>query len=668
MPEATFLDAVQPLTDREQNKIHAPTDLWSDAFALKVAVQDFDRAEAYRTQNCDWRWRNANELYQAWVQQKYWEGTKIPRASIGVFVAFEQIESMLPKLLGAIFSENPWFHADPLFQTTAEQARGWQALILDQLDKTRVREIYRRAIKSGLMYGNGIVKLSWKLRQYEELEWLPRMQPNMTVRGGRPQISGFKRVIDKRTVNRIENRPELEYVSLNDFYIDPNCFSPQVADAQYCVQRKLVSIEDLAALRDLKEFNIPSDDALIQMAKYKPSTNADATKSTAELFRMGFWSPQIDQSVDPALARIELLEYWRDDRIVWVLNRNHAALNMPNSYGFKPFYDAFYADVLDRFYAMGVCDVVEGEQRLQAALLNGRLDELSLSLHRPLVKKLGVKQPQYALRVKPGQMWESEDPKNDFIFMDIPNITANAYIETQGSEMRVQKTTGVTDLAVLGTPSSGGNSAARTATGVGVQAQASASRLQYLVENLEDTFIEPMLNDIVKLNQMFPPIGTSLTDTVAMSRVQLTMRASAKMQSKMSLMQTFPLVFQALTNGPFISQLQMQGVTVDWQELMNILIDMTGYRNRADLIRPLKPEEMERMNQPPAEEMIRMQMQKERIQGQAQIQDRKLQAQMQLAGMKQESTDQTEDNYALIELAKAIMQTATAQDKAQKPA
>lgn len=50
-----------------------------------------------------------------------------------------------------------------------------------------------------------------------------------------------------------------------------------------------------------------------------------------------------------------------------------------------------------------------------------------------------------------------------------------------------------------------------------------------------------------------------------------------------------------------------------------------------------------------------MQMQRERIEGQERIQGQKLESQSQSEREKQYSTDQTDDNYAMIELAKAIM-------------
>lgn len=622
---------IQPLTSKQEDMVHMPTELWSDDFALKVAVQDFSKAEAYRTQNADWRWRTANELYQSWVTQKYWEGTKIPRASIGVFVAFEQIESMLPKNMGAIFADNPWMEAKPIGKTTADQAREWRDHLMDQMEDAHVREIFRLCSKDRFMYGNGIMKLSWSLREVEELMWLACMRQKPST-SGRPE---YERILDKFTTKTIENKPQLEHVLLPDFYIDPNCASPVIqGNAGYVVQRKLVTVEDLAALRNLEPYKIPSDDVLLSWATQKPSTNGDQTKGSAELFRMGFWAPQLDQSIDPGRQLIEVLEYWREDRHVLVGNRAKALLNVPNSYGFIPFYDWFYADVPGRFYAMGVCDVVEGEQRLQSSTLNARLDELSLSIHRPMVKKLGVKTPTYALRSRPGQIWEAENPEKDYKFMEVQNVTQNAFTEVAASENRVQKTVGQADLYSTGTVGSGGNAAGRTATGIGAQVNAGTSRTQYIVENDEDNVIEPMLNHVVKLNRMFPPVGSDKLNTIAFSNIQVFMRASAKMQARMSLLQSFPLVFQSLTNPGFVSEMATQGVTPDWKELFTMLVDMTGYRNRADLMRPLTPQEQQMRNQPPAAELIKIQMQQERIQGQAAISQAQNQADMALQQQK----------------------------------
>jgi hypothetical protein len=510
-----------------------------------------------------------------------------------------------------------------------------------------------------LIHGDGIMKLSWHLQEKEKLAWFPRMQ--------RDEMGRNKRLLEKTTVKYTKNEPKLAWVPIEDFYIDPNCSSPDVNDARFCGERKLVTVDDLAALRGLAEWKIPSDAALIELSHERPSRMGDQTKSSVEIFRNGYWHPGMDTTVDPGGKLIELWEYVTEDRLVIVANGAMTLLNMPNTYGFKPYYHAWYGDVLRRFYSQGVCDVTEGEQRLQIALLCARLDELSLTIHRPLIKTQGAKIPQYQLRVQPGRIWEVADASKDLKFMDMPNITQNAYVETNASENRVSKITGQNDIYSTGTPSSGGNSASRTATGIGAQVQAASSRIQYIVENLENTFLEPMLNDLVTLNNLFPPIGNEDVDMIALTRVNIWMRASAKMKSQQMLLQTLPLMLQTLANPGMAAELAMTGEAVSWKDIARVIGDATGYREYADLIRKMTPEEQEARKQPAPADVLRKEMQTERIQGQQMIQRERLMVDSELEREKMASNDQTEDNALLAQLSQVLAKLTAEKDKDKKP-
>lgn len=659
--------ANEPLTEDEENRILEPIDPWSDSMAAKICVQDFNAAEAYRSQSHDWRWRVADELYLGWVAQKYWEGTRIPRASIPVYVAFEQVEALLPKLLGAIFAEDPWFQADPdLSQgTTAKDARDFQMHVLSQLEngtgkpQNSVREVFRRSIKSALIYGNGIAGLSWESEEVKTLQYVRRWKQPETPQGANVFAQRKPRLVsEKVSATQQINRPRLDYVSIKDFYIDPNCPSPFVQEAAYCCVRALKPIEYFESLRPNKQFNIPSKADLIQLAKMKPTTQGDTTKAVSEQMRSGNWRPDHDQTSDPAGKLIEVIARWSEDRVVWILNRDFTILNKPNPYGAVHFYNTFYADVLDRFYAQGICDVTEGEQRLQVSTLNSRLDELSLNIHRPVQVRRGLNVPAYQLRVRPGQVIQVDEPGKDYVLTDVSDITGQAYVEVNASEARVQKTTGLSDLVASGMPQSGGNSASRTATGIGAQVTAGSSRIQYLVENLEDTFITPILNGIVALNQLYPPINSPMEKTLAFSKVKLFMRASARMKTKMALMQTFPLVMQSISNPAFMAQLAQTGQTVDFAEVFRMILDMTDYQNRADLIRPLTPQEKQQMQQPPPDVTAKKDMQTQRIQGQAMIQQGKQQHDTQMQQMKLAAQSGADKMDMFQELSKALMPIA----------
>jgi hypothetical protein len=280
--------------------------------------------------------------------------------------------------------------------------------------------------------------------------------------------TGFERVLTEKRSLVIENKPVVQHLSIKDFYVDPNCESQLVSDARYCAKRVLMTVDDVSALRGTPQFKIPPNDELIEMSSQKPTTQGDADKAVIEMMRYGWYNPIVDQTVDPGGKRLEVIGYWTKDRYVWILNRKYVCLNIKNPYGFIPFYHASYTDVPDRFYGMSICDVTEGEQRLQSSTLNARIDEMALNIHRPVIKRRGISTPAYQLRQRPGQMIEADNPKEDYVFPDPPQVMQQAYIEVQASEARVQKTTGGSDLAMLGTASAGGNSASRTATGVGV--------------------------------------------------------------------------------------------------------------------------------------------------------------------------------------------------------
>src|SRR5690349_5624891 len=91
------------LTAEERENPKLPTDQWSDTYAKNIALGDFQKAEGYRTTNHDWRFRISDQLYLAWTQRKTWEGTKIPRSSVGIFLALEQIEALLPNVVLSLF-------------------------------------------------------------------------------------------------------------------------------------------------------------------------------------------------------------------------------------------------------------------------------------------------------------------------------------------------------------------------------------------------------------------------------------------------------------------------------------------------------------------------------------------------------------------------------------
>src|SRR5271165_3271913 len=144
----------EPLSQSEQRKIMTPDQEWSDERALEIVRSDFAYAEAFRTNAHDWRYRNADELYLGWQGQLFWEGTRVPRSSLGVPVSFMQVESLLPKIVPPVSNPDG-------YQFSSENDLGededlivlaWRELVIKQLNETNFRHQIWRCLKSMAQY------------------------------------------------------------------------------------------------------------------------------------------------------------------------------------------------------------------------------------------------------------------------------------------------------------------------------------------------------------------------------------------------------------------------------------------------------------------------------------------------------------------------------------
>lgn len=630
----------------EQRKILNPDDKWTDERAYSIVKSDWSYAESFRFNAHDWRYRNALELYLAWAGQRYWDGTRVPRSSLGIPVAFQQIEALLPKLVGVLCATDGYHFYGNQPDKSEEYELGvlaWRELILQQLDDTRFRMQVDRAMKSMGMLGNGVLEVGFEEYEDESIEFDKKIVTTRAAALMHPLVGPMvipteqREKFSRKVRTEKKQRPYIRYVSLMDFYVDPNCESPRLQDAGYVIKRVYMRAEEIKALRGQPNFKIPNDQYLHNMSLAKSTANQDVTKQSAELFRYNMWNPSQDYSSDPDQKRIAVMEYTRNNRKVWWLqggqDTESIIYNQPNRYGEINYYSVPYAHVLDRWHALSVCDVTEGEQRLQQALINGRIDEVALALHPPMVKRRGVTIPAYQLKRRPGVVIEAENPKEDVVQQEISNVTQQAFVEVAASEQRTQKTTGITDLAAMGTPTAGGNSANRTAAGINTQAGATADRIRYLVETAEDYLIEPVVNAIIRFDRKFldmqsasnwlkldPRFKNLDPEKVMNMRVTAECRGSKKMAARQGFLQVFPMLAQTVLNPELLQQMaQINQKKLNPKTLVDMLMDAVNYAPKNPLFEDMTPEDVQRMNQPPAEAMLKMQQQQMQVQSDQQI-------------------------------------------------
>src|SRR5215472_4758699 len=615
-----------PLPQNEQTKISHD---WSDTTALRIVRSDFAYAEAYRTHSHDWRYRNAMELYLAWAGQRYWDGTRVPRSSLGIYATFEQVESMLPKIVRAICDPDTYeFYADD-----PDAAMLWKELIIAQLKEVQYREQIRLCAKSSLIYGNGI--LEWGVEDYEDenIQFEETQSPTNLRQIYHPVVGmmqvpqGIDLNYKRKITQEIKRRPYIRYRSIIDSYVDPNNESPDITKGGYFILRTYMRAEDVKKLRGQKDFDIPDDKTLALYSKAKTTSNQDVTKLSTELFRYNLWNPSQDYTGDPAQKRIEVIEYTCADRKLWCLNREHIAYNRPNKYRKINYWSMCYADVLDRWHALAITDVGEGEQRLQQGIVNARVDELALAIHRPMIKRRGITIPPYQLKVRPGVVIEVENPEGDIKQLEVENITQQAFIEVEASERRMQRVTGMSDLAALGSPTSGGNSANRTAAGINTQVGATQDRAAYYIQNAEAQVIEPLLNTFIWLNKRFcdakqasawirlhPDYNNQKPVDIMNAHVFAECWGAVRANARGTFLQLFPTIAQTIFNPEMLTLFAQQSKkTISAETFQTMIFDALGYRPRNPLIVDMTPDQIKAQQQPPPEVQAKAAMQQQQL-------------------------------------------------------
>lgn len=611
------------------------------SYALKLVTTDFTNYENYRRINHDPRWNGNDALYCAYMPQKYWEGSKIPKASHSQPVVFSQIETALPIIEQALFgSSGTWFQVEPEPGADANEARAIQAHLMyrlehdkDDLGRSARREI-DMAIKSILTYGNGGVKV------YHD---------------------------------PLRNKPCIEWVDIRDIFVDPGCPTPSIDDSRSLIQRKYYTVEELYDMRDIPGMDIPDKAYLTSLAKRPTYGAADQTKTMQEAFRGVNFTPGVsDYAANPADRKIEVLLYHSKNRLIWVLGREWVAYNGPNPYGFIPFAFAPCFTFLSRFYALSYPDVLGDSQRYAEALFNARLNELSLALNPPKVKKAGGLLTPASERYFPGATFQATNPKDDIAFQTPPSVTTNIMGDVgfilQGSE----KITGVNGAA-------SGNFAAgnvnRTAGGVQAQVSGASSRIYYIIKNIEDYLIVPMLYKLYKLIQfhsdnttLLPALGPNdekiqVGGDAFQKPMMFSMVAASRMMSREKLLQLLPVINQYFMNGAFLGQLHSAGKTVDFDEFQQVIQDATGTARQYKLIRQMTQQETAALNQPPPEAQMQMQQKQMDLQNRKELQAMKSQTVIQKAQIDMQP-DQMAMQQAQQEQARAA-QDAQLQQQAQ---
>jgi hypothetical protein len=622
-----LLDAPPDLNAELNPKdIPALPQLPADEDATKLVLKNLNRAEYYLlAKGLTVEWDKDDRLYLFRMPQAFWEGSSVPRSSLGIPLCLEHIEATMRQIMPTLFpdSGDP-FMCEPEPGTDRGAADASRIIIRKQLKQAGFKEETRLGVKCAATYGTAIFKFYWKRSKRIKRSWKysEPIAKQQTIVGVVDAPKPKRKLIE--TVEEVwTNRPALENCYIRHIIVDPDLRVPDIRLAKYAIHRTYPTMEEIDDLRNIPGFKIPPLGKLLELMqppKETPERSILEGRSTSSVLNTGISSLDInmeframprwqESSADPNQGKLELLEYWTPERVIYVLNRKLCLKNDLNPFGKIPFLSFCYIDVLDSFYGLGICKLIGGEQRLQQGVINSRLDDLALRLSGTFLRKRGSNTPTQQLRLRPGGIIDSDDEKG-VQMIQYPPAIVDAFTEVEASDQRAQRRTAANSAVTQGTVPAQGQ-IGRTATGMDTIAAAVGTAMGYFVDFVVDLYFVPLLEAFHEMNckwlesddyeELLTPeqFEQYETDACGLKNAELAFNVDAgtKLRAKQAMAGQLMNIITLLQQSAVQESLSDQEMKTDWSKLIDMMFDTTAWPGKQELIKKMTNEDKQRAAQ-----------------------------------------------------------------------
>jgi hypothetical protein len=592
---------------------------YTDAAVISIVVQDYERASAWQNDR-RWplQWTESDILYQSPRTMSVFEGSTVTRSNVSRFDVAKQTNSLAPAITGAIFSDTTPFMVRPRPATHQDTARAWTDLVSELLDEINFKQECSYGIQGMVNSGTVIYKVGWETETKLETHYRrKKAPPQVPMPLGQPMTVFTKESDEFEAVEEevTRNRPTFEKCELGEVFIDPKWRNPnQLWKAKFIVHRNYLNYDDLTKLRENPDYDIPSDEILrhIFMSDEEQTEPIDGTEEAMTVNTSVHHAARQDTNwtEDPLLKPMQVLEWWDKTQVRTVLQQKCVIRNAKHKMPEKPYLSANYWDIDNSGYGLGVGRISGADQRLSQGLVNAIADILAFAVQPEYAIARGANVPTQDQRRRLGgiRMVDGPDATKAISLVPQPQVPPDAWRAIQAAITSSEGATGADQATVQGVLPGRGSSVGHSGTGAGMLQAASSGRLQSPVERFIDGVFLPFLNFLFQMVKERMPIQeirdrigerskdlvTDFGDFMA-TNVKFETLAGTKLAARNRMAQALPFLLEVFGNQALIQQLSQVGYKVNVMELVKMVLDMSEWKNRADLVVPMTQQEMQTM-------------------------------------------------------------------------
>ena len=589
--------------------------------AVKLVLDDTETADNYiNIQQWANGWTMADLLYQSPATQSAFDGGNQGQASVPKYMVSNHISSIVPKLMGGIFYEEPPFLLRPRPSVTQDVVAAKTAIFSAQLTAMDFEEETERTLEQAALLGTGIMKFGYteytkKMRRYKR-------------KGGRMPLEnadGSITMIDTpdsddyevEFYNKVISHPWIKYCDIRTVLVNPGCRIPDIQKAGWVVYRDYATYSDLDRLRDVDGYSIPSEDVLREIFANGVQAGPDNISMTLPEGMMGYLQHALPRnyktSADPNKAPLEILEHWTSETVIVVLCHNgHNILirNEQNPFGKIPFYSFNWRNIPDNFYGQGLGLLIGSEQIVEQGVTNLALDLLAYGLQPTAVRKKGFNVPTQNVRWRQGGIIDvDEDVDKAFKFLTMPPVPGEAWQFIAQAQSAGAATSGANEQVIQGAGAAGTKTTGmRSGTGAAAVIQANASRL----DGPDGRFVRQVfirwIYQMDELNNLLLPtsvirdlLGEEISETFMVdhikfreAKIEYEILAGAKLGPKKEMAQSLPIVIQLLNNPTFVANANDAGYQFDAVAIFKAMADLSGWKFSQPFLRKMTDQEKQK--------------------------------------------------------------------------
>jgi hypothetical protein len=372
-------------------------------------------------------------------------------------------------------------------------ARRLEKLILDQIDESNGSVELRNAIFEACLLGTGIIKGPFTYNK--------TLHKYTNTGNGREYTPITVKV------------PKMEFVSVWDFYPDPNART--MDEAEFVIQRHRLNRNQFLDLANRPYFR---KDAIIECLKMGAKYNKKSWETDIDLEKSQY--PDIENN------RFEVLEYWGtidalsareegldiDESIddtqevqvnVWMV-RDKVIRIVENP--FKPFRTPYQAFVYEKnpytFFGIGVPENMDDAQQIMNGHARMAIDNLALAGNLVFDVDESALASNQTMEVFPGKIFKRQAgvPGQSIYGLKFPNTAVENMQMFDKFRQLADESTGLPSYSHGQT---GVQSMTRTASGMSMLMGAASLNIKTVIKNIDDQLIKPLGEAMFQWNMQF---------------------------------------------------------------------------------------------------------------------------------------------------------------------